>query len=115
MRKLVSTSLPSTLPASAALARPAPIEAATSATVTGCSNGRWLPSGRVMLIMVGSLSRNAGNKKGRQASLSFDDGTWRGSAGEGGSAHVARSTAVSRRHPVALDVVKVAERPGPSQ
>jgi hypothetical protein len=35
MRWLVSTSLPSTLPASAALARPAPMEAATSATVTG--------------------------------------------------------------------------------
>src|SRR5690349_60311 len=44
---------PSTLPASAALARPAPIDAATSATETACSNCRWLPSGRVMLIMMG--------------------------------------------------------------
>src|SRR5471030_3091070 len=46
IRKDVSTSLPSTLPASAALARPAPMLAATCATVTGPSNSRAEPSGR---------------------------------------------------------------------
>src|SRR5690606_1460918 len=44
----VSTSLPSTLPASAALARPGPMLAATSWTETGLSNERTEPSGRVM-------------------------------------------------------------------
>src|SRR6185312_7956433 len=51
MRSLASTSLPSTAPATVAFARPAPIDAATSATVTGWSNGFLLPSGSVMLIM----------------------------------------------------------------
>ena len=40
----VSTNAPSTLPASAALASPAPIEAATCATVTGASNYNWTTS-----------------------------------------------------------------------
>jgi acetyl-CoA carboxylase biotin carboxylase subunit len=48
MEKLVSTTLPSTFPASAALARPAPIDAATSATVTGPGNSRREPSGSVI-------------------------------------------------------------------
>src|SRR3990172_3461111 len=47
----VSTSLPSTLPASAALARPGPIAAATSATDTGLSNGRIEPSGSFTLTI----------------------------------------------------------------
>src|ERR1700761_4342802 len=42
----VSTNSPSILPPSAAFARPGPIEAATSATVTGCSYCRTEPSGR---------------------------------------------------------------------
>ena len=54
--KLVSTTLPEptgspsarTLPANAALAKPAPMEAATSATVTGPGNSRLEPSGSVM-------------------------------------------------------------------
>src|SRR5512139_810670 len=52
----VSTSCPSTLPASAALARPGPMSAATCATITGPAYVRWLPSGRVMTGMVGSLA-----------------------------------------------------------
>jgi hypothetical protein len=40
--------LPSTLPASAALARPGPIDAAICATVTGPSNFLMLPSGSRM-------------------------------------------------------------------
>src|SRR5436190_22932878 len=51
MRCEVSTTLPSTLPARAAFARPGPIDAATSATETGASNRLMLPSGRVMLGM----------------------------------------------------------------
>src|SRR5258706_13388771 len=49
---LTSTSLPSTFPPSAALARPGPMEAATSPTVTGFSNCRTEPSGRVMATIV---------------------------------------------------------------
>ncbi len=48
MTNEVSTSLSLTRPASAALASPAPMLAATSATVTGASNFFWLPSGSVM-------------------------------------------------------------------
>src|SRR5262245_6665756 len=44
-----STSLPSTLAASAARARPAPMEAATSATLTGPGNDFDEPSGRRIL------------------------------------------------------------------
>src|SRR5689334_20649652 len=51
MRCEVSTTFPSTLPASAAFARPGPIDAATSATETGAANRLMLPSGRVMLGM----------------------------------------------------------------
>src|SRR6188508_1951684 len=43
--------LPSTLTASAALARPGPIAAAISAPLTGLSNFRTEPSGNEMLIM----------------------------------------------------------------
>src|SRR5262245_8953567 len=46
-----SASLPSTFIASAALARPGPIEAAISAPLTGLSNDRTEPSGKEMLIM----------------------------------------------------------------
>src|SRR5690348_10702973 len=46
-----STSLPSTLPASAALARPAPMDAATSRTLGGASKDLVLLSGSVMVIM----------------------------------------------------------------
>src|SRR5882672_4105796 len=49
---LTSTSLPSTFPPSAALARPGPMEAATSPTVTGFSNCRTDPSGSVMATIV---------------------------------------------------------------
>src|SRR5689334_16997826 len=45
----VSTSLSLTRPAIAAFARPAPMLAATSATVTGWSKVFWLPSGSVMM------------------------------------------------------------------
>src|SRR5690606_22867455 len=45
---------PSTSPATVALARPAPIDWATWVTETGVSNWRWLPSGRVMVIMAWS-------------------------------------------------------------
>src|SRR5687768_4740910 len=48
-RWVMSTSLPSTLAASAARARPAPIEAAISATVIGPGNDFDEPSGRRML------------------------------------------------------------------
>ncbi|SOZ37676.1 exported hypothetical protein [Cupriavidus neocaledonicus] len=47
----MSTSWPSTLPASAALARPAPMLCATSATVTGPGNSRRDPSGSVIAII----------------------------------------------------------------
>jgi hypothetical protein len=47
----VSTRRPSTAPASAARARPLPIDAAISATVTGRSKLRWLPSGSVITGM----------------------------------------------------------------
>src|SRR5688572_23128083 len=59
MRKPVSTSLPSTLPASAALARPGPMLAATSATVTGAGNWRVAPSGSVM-VTIGGTSASGG-------------------------------------------------------
>src|SRR5207302_4237216 len=49
MRWLVSTSLPFTLPASAARARPGPIELAISATVTYPGNDFDEPSGRRIL------------------------------------------------------------------
>ena len=79
--------------ASAALARPAPMEAATSPTVTGFSNWRWLPSGRVILIMAGIPS----NKKGAAAPWSA---SWRkGLDFVRPSRHVARSTAVARAPP----------------
>jgi hypothetical protein len=48
---LVSTKRSPTLPPKAALAKPAPMEAATSATVTGPGNWRCEPSGSVMLTM----------------------------------------------------------------
>ena len=48
IRYEVSTSWPSTRPASAARARPVPMDAATSATVTGPGNWRWEPSGSVI-------------------------------------------------------------------
>ena len=44
--KLVSTTLPPTRPARAALARPGPIESATSATVTGAGKLLTEPSGK---------------------------------------------------------------------
>src|SRR3569832_2388136 len=66
IRWLVSTSLPSTLPASAALASPAPMLDATCATVTGPSNGRTEPSGSVTLTI--SDSRNE-KKRGPAALL----------------------------------------------
>src|SRR5574340_878556 len=56
IRWLVSTSLPFTRPASAAFASPAPMLAATCATVTGPVNGRTEPSGSVTLTI--SDSRN---------------------------------------------------------
>jgi hypothetical protein len=52
----VSTSRPSTLPAKAALAKPGPIAAATSRTLTGPSKTRWLPSGSVMIGIAAILS-----------------------------------------------------------
>src|SRR5712671_4666626 len=56
MRKLVSTSLPFTFAASAARARPAPMDCATSAAVTGFGNDFDEPSGRRMLgITAGAL------------------------------------------------------------
>ena len=51
MRCEVSTNSPSTRPAIAAFAKPAPMLAATSATVTAASNERWLPSGKVITGM----------------------------------------------------------------
>src|SRR3546814_13397974 len=51
MMSLASTRWPSTLPATVALARPGPIDWATSMTETGLSNSRRLPSGSVMLII----------------------------------------------------------------
>ena len=51
IRSLASTRRPSTWPATVALASPAPIDWATCRTETGASNWRWLPSGRVMVIM----------------------------------------------------------------
>src|SRR6218665_932750 len=51
IRWLVSSNWSPILPAKAALARPGPIDAATSATVTGPGNARCEPSGSVMGIM----------------------------------------------------------------
>src|SRR3954470_11419805 len=48
MVKLISTSLPSTRPATAARAKPAPIDAATSPTVGALSNDFNVPSGNRM-------------------------------------------------------------------
>ena len=55
----VSTNWPSTLPASAARARPAPMLAATSATVTGASKTRSEPSGS----RITGMSDTFGNEK----------------------------------------------------
>ena len=51
----VSTSWPSTSPASAALARPEPIEDATSATVIALSKDFNVPSGSVTFGMLKSI------------------------------------------------------------
>ena len=45
------------------------------------------------------IHANGEQQKRTPGVLSFYDGTWRRSAVGGGSAHVARSTTVSRRHP----------------
>ncbi len=44
----LSTKTSLTFPAKVALASPVPISAATSRTLTGCENSRWLPSGSVI-------------------------------------------------------------------
>ena len=64
MTNEVSTSLSLTRPASAALASPAPMLAATSATVTGASNFFWLPSGSVM-TGIGKKSKSDQAVEGR--------------------------------------------------
>jgi hypothetical protein len=56
--------LPSTRPARAALAKPAPMDAATSATVTGAENSRREPSGRVMWIIVNEMDQGRQKKRG---------------------------------------------------
>src|SRR3954447_7464145 len=56
----VSTNSPSILPPSAAFARPGPIEAATSATVTGCSYCRTEPSGRRIETIMFSVVPSGG-------------------------------------------------------
>src|SRR5688500_18773835 len=56
MRCVTSTSLPSTLPPSAALASSAPIAAATPPAETGAANCRTEPSGSVMFTMETSSS-----------------------------------------------------------
>ena len=58
MLSLASTSRPSTLPATVTLAKPGPMEAATSATVTGPGYSRWEPSGSVIWIMGVVKSKN---------------------------------------------------------
>src|SRR5260370_70648 len=75
----VSTSLPSTLPASAAFARPGPIAAATCATDTGASKGRTEPSGKRILI----VTRAPHEKKCGLAALSFVTGLEQGRKGAG--------------------------------
>src|SRR4051812_7475763 len=104
MRSLASTSLPSRAPATVALARPAPIDAATSATVTGLSNGFLLPSGSVILIMAILLRDLAGGaacsrpiKKGAERPVWPAAGV--GSIGKRSRAHVALSTGRDRRPP----------------
>jgi hypothetical protein len=52
MSSHASTNSPLTRPAIQALAKPAPMLAATSNTVTALSNGRWLPSGSVITGMI---------------------------------------------------------------
>src|SRR5690606_31938672 len=89
-----STRRPSTLPATVALARPGPIEAATSATETGWSNWRLEPSGSVMLIIAGTLRAT----KRRHEGACFCGSLGRVSAVGGGSVHVARSAGVAAGH-----------------
>src|SRR5688500_10991650 len=96
MRKLVSTRLPSTLPASAALARPAPIEAASSCTVTGATNSRRLPSGSVIVIMGAIFGMPETRKAPKGACI--EPATWERSAVGVGSVHVARSAGVAAGH-----------------
>ena len=86
MRSLASTSLPSTAPATVALARPAPMDWATSMTVTGFSNSRRLPSGSVIVIIYEYRKR----KKALRAFDTPTEEAGKKSAGEVGSAHVAR-------------------------
>jgi hypothetical protein len=64
IRKEVSTTRPSTRPASAALRRPAPMLAATWSTVTGASKVRVLPSGSVITGMIKKplLSGSSGSR-----------------------------------------------------
>jgi hypothetical protein len=54
---------PSTSPATVALARPGPMDWATSMTDTGPSNSRRLPSGRVIVIMAWSLVLRSGSSR----------------------------------------------------
>jgi hypothetical protein len=62
---LVSTNLPSTLAANAALARPAPIEVATSATVTGEAKSLREPSGKDIWGMDDSVMFDGKTKQAR--------------------------------------------------
>src|SRR5215467_11287527 len=55
----VSTSLPSTRPATAALASPGPMDAATSATLTGASKARFDPSGNCTEIIYFSQQKKS--------------------------------------------------------
>src|SRR5881275_1026276 len=94
-RKERSFSLPSTLTARAALARPGPMAAAISAPLTGLSNFRTEPSGKEILIMATAReesehgsSTGAGRRRAeagkrhecaRPAESSSDGGQFRGS------------------------------------
>ena len=73
--KSASTSLPSTIPATVAFARPAHISWATSWTERGFENVRCELSGSVTVIMVESLSiiiRGRRQAKKRKKALRFE-------------------------------------------
>src|SRR5690606_33251301 len=94
----VSTSLPSTLPANATLARPGPIEPATSATETGWANSRREPAGGAIEITGIRVRASVGAGKLKAPRGHLRMGKPRGvSELAGGSVHVARSAGASAR------------------
>src|SRR5687767_8468347 len=107
---LVAKSLtwPLSFTASAALARPGPIAAATSAPVTGLGNWRWLPSGSVIVGMIASCAK--GCKRPRKPAAAGGPAAPLGKEGRGGKGRGRNH--ISVRPPLFLSPRPTAARAG---